>query len=152
KFGGHAMAAGLSLKQNDLEQFSKAFSEQIEISLGKKSLDKVIETDGGLQSGELSMQLAEVLRFAGPWGQCFSEPLFDDEFEILDWRIVGEKHLKLKIRHHASGEDVDAIAFNQSADVLQAGTSSYRMIYRMDVNEFRGRRTLQLIIQYIESK
>ena len=152
KFGGHAMAAGLSLKKSDLEQFSSAFSEQIEISLGKNSLDKVIETDGGLQTGELSLPLAETLRFAGPWGQCFSEPLFDDEFDVLDWRIVGEKHLKLKLLHNVSGEEVEAIAFNQSADVLHAGESSLRMIYRMDVNEFRGRKSLQLIIQYIESK
>ena len=152
KFGGHAMAAGLSLKKLDFEQFTRAFSEQIEISLGKQSLEKVIETDGGLQLGELNLQLAETLRFAGPWGQCFSEPLFDDEFDVLDWRIVGEKHLKFKLRHNISGEEVEAIAFNQSPDVLQTGDSSLRMIYRMDVNEFRGRKTLQLIIQYIEPK
>jgi len=152
KFGGHAMAAGLSLKKSDLEGFTRAFSAQIEISLGKRSLDKIIETDGGLLSGELSLQLAETLRFAGPWGQCFSEPLFDDEFDVIDWRIVGEKHLKLRLRHNVSGEEVEAIAFNQSEDVLQAGKSSLRMIYRMDVNEFRGRKTLQLIIQHIDSK
>ncbi|MDH5388036.1 MAG: single-stranded-DNA-specific exonuclease RecJ [Gammaproteobacteria bacterium] len=152
KFGGHAMAAGLSLNKSDLEQFTSAFSEQIEVSLGKRFLDKVIETDGGLLSGELSLPLAETLRFAGPWGQCFSEPLFDDEFDVVDWRIVGEKHLKLKLRHNVSGQEVEAIAFNQGADVLQAGESSIKMIYRMDVNEFRGRKTLQLIIQHIESK
>jgi single-stranded-DNA-specific exonuclease len=152
KFGGHAMAAGLSLNKCDLEQFSAAFSQQIETSLGKSSLDKVIETDGGLQSGELSLQQAEALRFAGPWGQCFSEPLFDDEFDVLDWRIVGEKHLKFKLLHKVADEEVDAIAFNQSADILQAGQSSLRMIYRMDVNEFRGRRNLQLIVEYIESR
>jgi len=150
KFGGHAMAAGLSLKKSDLDQFSNAFSEQIEISLGKGSLDKVIETDGGLQTGELSLQLAETLRFAGPWGQCFSEPLFDDKFDVLDWRIVAEKHLKLKLRHNVSGEQVEAIAFNQDAEVLDAGETAIRMIYRMDVNEFRGRKTVQLIIQHIE--
>ncbi|MCW8922241.1 MAG: single-stranded-DNA-specific exonuclease RecJ [Gammaproteobacteria bacterium] len=152
KFGGHAMAAGLSLKKADLEQFSSAFSEQIEISLGKRSLDKVIETDGGLQPGELSLSMAETLRFAGPWGQCFSEPLFDDEFDVLDWRIVADKHLKLRLRHNVSDEQLEAIAFNQSAEVLQAGQLSLRMIYRMDVNEFRGRRSLQLIIQHIESR
>ena len=150
KFGGHAMAAGLSLKKSDLEQFTSAFSEQIETSLGQRSLDKIIETDGGLKSGELSLQQAETLRFAGPWGQCFSEPLFDDEFDVLDWRIVGEKHLKLKLRHNMSGEEVEAIAFNQGAEVLDAGETAIRMIYRMDVNEFRGRKTVQLIIQHIE--
>ena len=150
KFGGHAMAAGLSLKKCDLDQFSNAFSEQVEISLGKASLDKVIETDGGLQSGELSLQLAETLRFAGPWGQCFSEPLFDDKFDVLDWRIVGEKHLKLKLRHNVSGEQVEAIAFNQDAEVFDTGETAISMIYRMDVNEFRGRKTVQLIIQHIE--
>ena len=98
------------------------------------------------------MQLAEVLRYAGPWGQCFVEPLFDDEFEILDWRIVAEKHLKLKLRHSVTGDEVDAIAFNQSSDFLQTAATRYRMVYRMDVNEFRGQRTLQLIIQYIESE
>jgi len=150
KFGGHAMAAGLSLKKSDLEQFSNAFSEQVEISLGQRALDKVIETDGGLQSGELSLPSAETLRFAGPWGQCFPEPVFDDEFDVLDWRIVGEKHLKLKLRHNVSNQQVEAIAFNQGAEVLDAGESALRMIYRMDVNEFRGRKNLQLIIQHIE--
>ncbi|MDH3342966.1 MAG: DHHA1 domain-containing protein, partial [Gammaproteobacteria bacterium] len=152
KFGGHAMAAGLSLRKNNLEQFTEAFAEQIEQSLGRKSLDKVIETDGGLQTGELSMSLAETIRYAGPWGQCFAEPLFDDEFAIIDWRIVGEKHLKMRLCHNVSAEQVDAIAFNQSADFMQPGDVLYRMIYRMDVNEFRNRRTLQLIIQHIETE
>ncbi len=152
KFGGHAMAAGLSLKQSDFDAFSNAFSEQIEISLGKKSLAKVIETDGGVESGELNLTMAETLRLAGPWGQCFPEPLFDDEFDVLQWRIVGEKHLKLTLRHNRSGEHIEAIAFNQSAEILDAGESSRRMIYRMDVNEFRNRRSLQLIIEHIESE
>ncbi|MDH5710208.1 MAG: single-stranded-DNA-specific exonuclease RecJ [Gammaproteobacteria bacterium] len=152
KFGGHAMAAGLSLKKSDFEKFSDAFAEQVEACLGRDTLDKVIETDGGLLSGELSLQQAEALRLAGPWGQCFAEPLFDDEFDVIDWRIVGEKHLKCRVRHGVSGDEVDAIAFNQGADVLQTGTTSYRMIYRMDVNEFRGNRNLQLIIEYIESR
>ena len=152
KFGGHAMAAGLSLKKSDFESFTQAFSQQVETSLGRNTLDKIIETDGGLRPGELCLQQAEALRLAGPWGQCFAEPLFDDEFEMLNWRIVGEKHLKCRLQHAASGDEVEAIAFNQGADVLQAGSSLYRMIYRMDVNEFRGKRSLQLIIEYIESR
>ena len=152
KFGGHAMAAGLSLKKSDFKQFSEAYVEQIDACIGKDSLDKVIETDGGLQSDEMDIQLAELLRFSGPWGQCFPEPLFDDVFDVVDWRIVGEKHLKLKLLHLASGVEVDAIAFNQGSDFLQAGQSSIRMIYRLDVNEFRGYRNLQLIIEYIESE
>lgn len=150
KFGGHAMAAGLSLKKCDFEKFSDAFVDQINACIDKDSLDKIIETDGGLQSDEMDIQLAETLRFSGPWGQCFPEPLFDDEFDVINWRIVGEKHLKLELLHQTSGVEVGAIAFNQSADVLSAGQSSIRMIYRMDVNEFRGYRNLQLIVEHIE--
>lgn len=150
KFGGHAMAAGLSLKKKDLDSFSKAFSIQVEESLGGADLNKVIETDGGLHQDELNLNVAEILRLAGPWGQCFFEPLFDDDFIVLDWRVVGEKHLKLKVLHKNSGEEVDAIAFNQTSEILNPSADGYRMIYRMDVNEFRGRKTLQLIIQYIE--
>lgn len=152
KFGGHAMAAGLSMDKCNLDEFAAAFSAQVEASMGAGSLDRVIATDGGLQAGELSLQLADAVRFAGPWGQGFSEPVFDDDFDILDWRIVGEKHLKFKLLHKASRAEVEAIAFNQSADVLQARRSSYRMIYRMDVNEFRGQRNLQLIVQHIEPR
>ncbi|MDT8452794.1 MAG: single-stranded-DNA-specific exonuclease RecJ [Gammaproteobacteria bacterium] len=150
KFGGHAMAAGLSMKKADFEQFSSAFSQQIDSCIDKKSLDKVIETDGGLQMGELSMNAAEALSQAGPWGQCFPEPLFNDEFSVLDWKVLKEKHLKLKLRHCINNAEVDAIAFNQSADVLPAGDSPLRMVYRMNVNEFRGYRNLQLIVEHIE--
>lgn len=151
KFGGHAMAAGLSLKKTDFDKFSQAFIEEVEACLDEKDLEKVIETDGGLLADEMTLDSAEVLRFAGPWGQQFPQPVFDDEFVILDWRIVGEKHLKFQLQHKPSGCSIDAIAFNKSSDELPENGGDIRAVYRMDVNEFRGKRNLQLIVEYIEA-
>jgi len=151
KFGGHAMAAGLSLKKSDYEQFSQAFTEEVETCLSEKDLEKVIETDGGILADEMTLDSAEVLRLAGPWGQQFPQPVFDDEFDVLDWRIVGEKHLKFQLHHKTSGCSIDAIAFNKNSDELPKGGGSIRAVYRMDVNEFRGKKNLQLIVEHIEA-
>lgn len=151
KFGGHAMAAGLSLKKSDFDKFSQAFTEEVEACLSEKDLEKVIETDGGILADEMTLDSAEVLRLAGPWGQQFPQPVFDDEFDVLDWRIVGEKHLKFQLQHKTSGCSIDAIAFNKNSDDLPEGNRSIRAVYRMDVNEFRGRKNLQLIVEYIEA-
>jgi single-stranded-DNA-specific exonuclease len=151
KFGGHAMAAGLSLKKSDFETFSRAFIDEVEICLTEKDLEKIIETDGGILADEMTLDSAEILRFASPWGQQFPQPIFDDEFDVLDWRIVGEKHLKFQLQHKTSGCSIDAIAFNKNSDDLPDGGRSIRAVYRMDVNEFRGKRNLQLIVEHIEA-
>lgn len=151
KFGGHAMAAGLSLKKSDFDKFSQAFTVEVEACLSENDLEKVIETDGGIMASEMTLDSAEILRLAGPWGQQFPQPVFDDEFDIMDWRIVGEKHLKFQLQHKTSGCSIDAIAFNKSSDDLPQGGVSIHAVYRMDVNEFRGKKSLQLIVEHIEA-
>jgi single-stranded-DNA-specific exonuclease len=150
KFGGHAMAAGLSLSRDKFDEFSCAFVEEVRQHLSESDLEKRIETDGALAAGEMTLESAEILRYAGPWGQHFPEPVFDDEFDVLNWVIIGGKHLKFQLHHKISGSNVNAIAFNKSEESLPDGNQSIRAAYRMDVNEFRGNRSLQLIIEHIE--
>jgi len=151
KFGGHAMAAGLTIKQEKFEQFKKAFDEQVGLILRAEDLENINETDGAIDSQYMSIETSEQLKYAGPWGQLFPEPVFDDVFKVLNWRIVGEKHLKLELAKADSGECFAAIAFNKTDVDLPAGDSSIRIVYRLDVNEFRGNRNLQLIVQHIEA-
>lgn len=151
KFGGHAMAAGLSLARNHLEAFTRAFDEEVGRWLSEDDLEGKILSDGELTEQEISLELAESLRDAGPWGQGFPEPVFDNEFDVLEQRVVGEKHLKLRLRHGAR-RAIDAIAFNSVADskALPSWTRM-RAAYRLDVNEYQGARNLQLVIEHMES-
>lgn len=150
KFGGHAMAAGLSLNKDKFDDFSRVFVEEVTKRLSESDLEKTIETDGALASDEMTLESAEVLRYAGPWGQHFPEPVFDDVFDVLNWSIVGGKHLKFQLHHKISGCKVNAIAFNKGEESLPDGSQTIRAAYRMDVNEFRGSRSLQLIVEHIE--
>ena len=150
KFGGHAMAAGLSMDKNKFDEFSRVFVEEVTKRLSESDLEKTIETDGAVASDEMTLESAEILRYAGPWGQHFPEPIFDDEFDVIDWSIVGGKHLKFQLHHKTSGQNVNAIAFNKGEEDLPDENHSIRAAYRMDVNEFRGRRSLQLIVEHIE--
>jgi single-stranded-DNA-specific exonuclease len=147
KFGGHAMAAGLSLRQERYDDFRLAFEREVAATLSADELQEVLETDGAVPPDEMRIETAEIIKAAGPWGQHFPEPVFDDEFEILSWKIVGEKHLKMQLRP-PHGEPVDAIAFNTLVEDLPS-TPTVRAAYRMDVNAFRNRRSLQLIVSYI---
>ena len=106
---------------------------------------EVVETDGSIEPGQMSLETAEVIESAGPWGQHFPEPVFDNRFEILDWKVVGEKHLKMQLRQDEGGSAVDAIAFNTLADDLPS-FDRIHVAYRMNVNEFRNNRNLQLIV------
>jgi single-stranded-DNA-specific exonuclease len=147
KFGGHAMAAGLSLRQEHYDDFRLAFELEVAASLSEDELREVLESDGAVPPDEMRIETAEIIKAAGPWGQHFPEPVFDDDFEILSWKIVGEKHLKMQLRQ-PGGAPVDAIAFNTLVEDLPA-TGNVRAVYRMDVNAFRNRRSLQLIVAYI---
>jgi len=149
KFGGHAMAAGLSLRLDDLERFSRAFDAEVRRRIGAEALQGVIHSDGSLDAADLDLPTAQLLRDAGPWGQAFPEPLFDDRFRIVNQRIVGERHLKLVLESEAGGPILDAIAFNQ-ADPLPPDDALIHAAYRLDVNEYRGRRSLQLMVEYFE--
>ena len=152
KFGGHAMAAGLSIEPVKFEQFRKVFDEVVSDLLDDKALRQVKQTDGAIPESAMSIQTSELIKYSSPWGQAFPAPLFDDVFTVENWRIVGEKHLKLVLRQTDSQRQYDAIAFNMTETVLPSGEQSLiRVVYRLDVNEFRGKRSLQLIVDYIEA-
>lgn len=150
KFGGHAMAAGLTIAENDYELFTQAFDEEVRRHLNEDDLHGVIMSDGELLSSEFSMTTAEELRFAGPWGQTFQEPVFDGVFNIINKRIVGEKHLKLSLQPEGSQLEIDAIAFNVTDEDWSSELTKAKVAYRLDVNVFRGNKNLQLVVEYIE--
>ncbi len=150
KFGGHAMAAGLSLELAQFEPFRQHFAALVDEWLDPALLDGVIWSDGELGGQELSLTTAEMLRDGGPWGQAFPEPLFDGKFRILQQRLVGDKHLKLMVEPVAGGPLLDGIAFN--IDNTLWPDNSVRVVelaYKLDVNEYRGNRTVQLLIQHL---
>jgi single-stranded-DNA-specific exonuclease len=151
KFGGHAMAAGLTIKQENFSRFRSAFNEYVSAALRPEDLNNINESDGPVAEEYMTIDACEMVRYASPWGQLFPEPVFDDEFKILNWRIVGEKHLKLELVKEDSGACYSAIAFNKTDDDLPPGDDNIRVVYRLDVNEFRGNRSLQLIVQHIEA-
>ena len=146
KFGGHAMAAGLALKRTDLDAFSCAFDREVRRRIDSESLRGVVRSDGNLEAEDLHLELAELLRAAGPWGQGFGEPLFDGVFTVVQRRVVAEKHLKLVLRPEKGGDIVDAIAFNQAE--RDTGAAAIHAAFRMDINEYRGERRLQLLIEH----
>jgi len=150
KFGGHAMAAGLTLRRADLESFRQAFDEEVSRHLSDDDLQGKILSDGELDATELTLSLAELLRTAGPWGQGFPEPLFDGCFEVLNQRVVGERHLKMTLRVPGRSKTVDAIAFNSVRENPVPAYARIRAVYKLDVNEYQGSRALQLIIEYLE--
>ncbi|HCH2592655.1 TPA: single-stranded-DNA-specific exonuclease RecJ [Vibrio parahaemolyticus] len=157
KFGGHAMAAGLTIKEQDFERFSRLFDEVVKKELDEAALKGVILTDGELKPEEFSMHIAEQLRAGGPFGQAFPEPVFDGEFKVLHQKLVGEKHLKLMLeplyKGHPTNVMIDGIAFN--VDLRRwpdASVKTVRLAYKLDVNEFRGNQSLQLMIDHIEAK
>jgi len=151
RFGGHAMAAGLTLLRAHLEAFREAFDEEVSRHLSDSDLQGKIISDGELTGEELSLPVAELLRAAGPWGQGFPEPVFDGCFDVVSQRVVGEKHLKLTLRapHHAKA--LEAIAFNSVREGQAVTYSRIRTAYKLDVNEYQGYRSLQLIIEHMEN-
>jgi single-stranded-DNA-specific exonuclease len=151
KFGGHAMAAGLSLEESALPAFTAAFEAQVARFLEKVDLQARIDSDGELAREEMELELANALRYAGPWGQHFPEPLFDGIFGIVQQRLVGERHLKLVLSHPTDGSLFDAIAFGVDLEVWPAPEiERARVAYRLDCNYFRGEERLQLMIEHIE--
>jgi len=149
RFGGHAMAAGLTLHEEQFELFSQAFDLEVQRYLGADDLFDVIHSDGELQPEELNLELAEILRTASPWGQGFQEPRFDGEFNVLEQRIVGERHLKLMLSPNGADLPISAIAFNQKEGLLDC--AKVTIAYRLDINQFRGARFVQLVVESIQS-
>ena len=144
KFGGHAMAAGLSIKRAQLDRFTKAFSDAVEARVSERDLAGIRMTDGELEPADLILDNARLVARHGPWGQGFEEPTFHGEFDIVAERIVGQRHLKLALRHE--GRVVDAIAFNR--EPIRGGR--VRALYRLGVNDYSGMETLQLVIEDLE--
>ncbi len=150
KFGGHAMAAGLSLSQSNLAQFKSALEAVAREMTKGRDWNQVLLSDGELSGDDFDMQFAEQIRQISPWGQGFPEPLFDGLFEVIDARVVGDTHAKLKLRPLVSDQHIDAICFGYLATHDALPQDEIRAVYRLDVNEFRDRKNLQLMIQYIE--
>jgi len=152
RFGGHAMAAGLTLQSDRLEHFTSAFVEEVAGWLDPAA-QGIVETDGELTPEEMTLATALALREAGPWGSAFPEPAFDGEFVLLESRIVGERHLKMRVRPSVSGEVFDAIAFrfvDGDAPSSKLPQGRARLAYRLDVNEYLGTRRLQLVVEHLE--
>ncbi len=150
KFGGHAMAAGLSLPQENYGAFAAAFDAEVRRQLHADDLTGRLLSDGQLSVTEFNLELAKALRHAGPWGQHFPEPLFHGVFQIVQQRLVGEKHLKLVLKTECGGQTLDGIAFNIDRDLWPNPTVRWvEVAYKLDVNEFRGNETVQLMIAHL---
>lgn len=149
KFGGHAMAAGLSLAMHDYPAFALAFDDRVCKQLGEVDLEQKILSDGELSEQEITIEIAELLQRAATWGQGFPEPVFHGVFEVVQARIVGQRHLKLVLRH-PGGLVVDAIAFFVDHVEQWLGIRQIRAAYKLDVNEYRGNRSVQMIVEYLE--
>ena len=147
RFGGHAMAAGLSLRVADFARFAQAFDAVAHSLLSDEALQPVLWTDGELQDGEFSLELARALRDGGPWGQGFPEPLFDNVFERVAWRPLGEGHWRLTLRATDGGSALEAVMFNAGPGVPPA---RLRAAYQLGVNEWQGRERLQLLLRHVE--
>ena len=150
KFGGHAMAAGLSLKMHDYPPFALAFDEMVGKRLASVDLEQKILSDGELTEQEMTIEIADLLQNAATWGQEFPEPLFDGVFDVIQSRIVGQRHLKLVLRKPAGDLVIDAIAFFVDRPEYWLGLRQIKAVYKLDINEFRGNRTVQFIVQYFE--
>lgn len=151
KFGGHAMAAGLTLERSKLDRFARAFDEEVGRWAERGAAADAVETDGELDVQEIALETAHALRAGGPWGQAFPEPCFDGVFSIRNARVVGERHLKMWVELPRTGRSFDAIAFNHIEDLASfvPPEGAVQLVYRLDVNEYQGERRLQLLVDHV---
>lgn len=150
KFGGHAMAAGLLLERDKFDLFREHFAQRIALSLGNLEPENIIWSDGALSPDEISLETAQLIRDAGPWGQGFPEPVFDGKFYILQQQLLRGGHLKLQLQAIEGGIPLDAIAFNIDPNLWPDDPiEEVTLAYRLDINEFRDQPRLQLMIQGI---
>jgi single-stranded-DNA-specific exonuclease len=148
RFGGHAMAAGLSLRTEDYPRFAAAFDAVAREWLNEEQLQAVLYTDGEMPIGLFTLDMARVLRFAGPWGQAFPEPLFDNRFECFSWRLMGERHLRLSLRDPRDDSLHDAVMFN--AYDGQPPPTVLRAAYELTINDWQGRESPRLLLRHME--
>ncbi len=153
RFGGHAMAAGLTIQHADLDRFARAFDITVAEQLALAEPDDVVWTDGELEESEISLATAQLLRDAGPWGQAFPEPSFQGEFDVESARVVGDKHVKYWLRPAGSRTRFDAIAFNllDGERFTAPPQGRLKVAYRLDINHWQGEKRLQLLIEHVES-
>ena len=149
RFGGHAMAAGLTLDPNGYSVFREAVKSLGEESLGPEDFDEKILTDGFLPGSDITVEVASLLHAIGPWGQGFSEPLFEGLFVLIGQRVLSDKHLKMTVKINRNENPLDAIAFNFSPGNWQMGDSLH-FVYRLDVNNYYSSPRVQLIVEYIQ--
>jgi len=151
RFGGHAMAAGLTLDENMLDAFARAFDDEVARWRDPSVPSNRVETDGELASDEIALETAHAVREGGPWGQAFPEPCFDGVFAVKNARVVGDKHLKMWVTSGDGARNFDAIAFNfKGADETPAlPEGDVRLVYRLDINEYKGERRLQLLVDHV---
>ena len=146
KFGGHAMAAGLTIAEQHLEAFKKVAAEQMARLYPQADFSGAIVTDGTLPGDAINLRFARSLRDAGPWGSGFPEPMWSGDFAVVEQRVVGENHLKLRVRPAGGGNIVDAIAFNQAGPAYRGNV---QLAFRLDVNEYRGIESPQLVVEQV---
>jgi single-stranded-DNA-specific exonuclease len=151
RFGGHAMAAGLTLERARLDEFARAFDAEVARWLPAAGATDAVETDGELTVAEIALTTAEALRAGGPWGQAFPEPCFDGLFSVRNARVIGERHMKMWVEPPGSGRSFDAVAFNHLADgaPFAPPAGPLQLVYRLEVNEYQGERRLQLLIDHL---
>jgi single-stranded-DNA-specific exonuclease len=150
RFGGHAMAAGLTLARDHYEEFERAFADAVASRLDAETKDKHIASDGELGPKDFNLKLARELAEAAPWGQGFPEPRFDGWFDIEDRRVVGGSHGRLVLRAEGHHDTVAAIAFGASTQTWFTQASRIRAVYKLDINNYRGIETLQLVVDHAE--
>ena len=144
------MAAGLSLRRDGIARFAEAFDAVIRERAAPELFEPVVLSDGELDAADFCLELAHQLRDAGPWGQGFAEPLFDNAFELDDWRLVGGRHWRLTLRLAGGSERIEAMLFN--ADAGQEPPARFRAAYQLDVNEWNGRERAQLILRHLQAE
>jgi single-stranded-DNA-specific exonuclease len=149
RFGGHAMAAGLSLRAADYPRFAAAFDQVARELIAPERLQAVLYSDGELPTGELTLALARQLRDAGPWGQAFPEPLFDNLFECTGWKVMAQVHLRLQLRDLRDGTVLQAVMFN--AYHGQPPPARLRAVYELGINDWQGRESVQLLLRHMQA-
>ncbi|GAB2582729.1 single-stranded-DNA-specific exonuclease RecJ [Dyella jejuensis] len=148
RFGGHAMAAGLSLRTDDYPRFAAAFDGVAREWLNEEQLQAVLYTDGEMPAGMFTLDMARQLRLAGPWGQAFPEPVFDNRFECFSWRVMGERHLRLHLRDPRDDAVHEAVMFN--AYDGRPPPAMLRAAYELTINDWQGRESPRLLLRHIE--
>jgi single-stranded-DNA-specific exonuclease len=154
KFGGHAMAAGLTIRIENLDFFSKELNKTVLEKADKNNFENILLTDGELSPELFTVQTAQLLRDHLPWGQGFPEPLFEGEFDVLNQQLIQDKHLKLFLKPSSNvnqSNSIDAIVFNYGKTVDTKKTNKIKIAYRLDINHYNDQQKLQLMIEYIET-